>query len=379
MKAGQLTKAEVERYSRQLVLREIGSEGQSRLKASSVLIVGAGGLGIPAAVYLAAAGVGRIGIVDGDTIERSNLHRQTIYSDADVGKPKAGVARDRLLAVNPHVSVLSNEARLDSGNALSILEGYDVILDCTDNFPARYLINDACVFLHKPDVYASIFRFDGQASVFHADRGPCYRCLFPEPPPADTVQDCSEAGVLGVLPGILGSIQAAQTINLLLGKGRSLVGRLLLFDAMDMSFSELRIGKNPQCPVCGVHPAVTKLIDYEEFCGTNASPAKVAEVDALTLKRLLDAGSRIKLLDVREPHEYDLCHLPGSKLIPLEELQQRMAELDPSEEVVVYCHVGVRSAKAVQFLSSNGFRRARNLMGGIRAWADSVDPAMPVY
>ena len=375
----ELSQAEVERYSRQLVLPEIGPAGQRKLKASSVVVIGAGGLGIPALVYLAAAGVGKIGIVDCDIIERNNLHRQTMYTEADVGRAKAKVAEDRLRQVNPHVAFTSFETKLDSSGALELLAGYDVVVDCTDNFPARYLINDACVMLHKPDVYASVFRFDGQASVFHADKGPCYRCLFPEPPPSDTVQDCAEAGVLGVLPGIMGGIQAAQTINLLIGKGRSLVGRLLLFNATDMSFSELRVGKSSQCPACGPHPTVTKLYDYEEFCGTSRAPAKVAEVDATTLKRLLDSGADIQLLDVREPSEYDLCHIQGSKLIPLEELQRRAGELDPEDEIVVYCHVGVRSARAVEFLSSKGFRRARNLMGGIRAWADAVDPSMPVY
>ena len=379
MKPGELTKAEVERYSRQLVLPEIGPSGQARLKGSRVIVIGAGGLGIPASVYLAAAGVGMIGIVDGDVVEKSNLHRQVIYSEADVGRPKAEVARKRLEKVNPNVSIVPYELRLDAGNALKLLEEYDVVMDCTDNFPTRYLVNDACVMLHKPDIYASIFRFDGQASVFHADKGPCYRCLFPEPPPPDTVQDCAVAGVLGVLPGIMGSIQAAQAINLIIGHGQSLVGRLLLFNASDMNFTELRIGKNRQCPVCGIHPTVTKLIDYEEFCGTNRASPKVAEVDATTLKRLLDGGSKLKLLDVREPYEYELCHIPGSRLIPLEELEKRVGELDPADEIVVYCHVGVRSARAVEFLSSKGFRRARNLMGGIRAWADSVDPKMPVY
>ena len=379
MKAGRLTKAEVERYSRQLVLPELGPSGQGRLKGSSVAIVGAGGLGIPAALYLAAAGVGRIGVVDGDVVEKSNLHRQVIYSEADVGEAKVEVARRKLEEVNPHVSIVPHRLRLDSTNAMKLLGGYDVVLDCTDNFPARYLINDACVMLHKPDVYASIFRFDGQASVFYADRGPCYRCLFPEPPPPDTVQDCAVAGVLGVLPGIMGSIQAVQAINLILGLGHPLTGRLLLFNATDMSFNELRVGKNRQCPVCGIHPTVTKLIDYEEFCGTNRSAPRVAEVDATTLKRLLDSRADIKLLDVREPFEYELCHIPGSRLIPLGELGKRLGELDPADEIVVYCQVGARSARAVEFLSSKGFRKARNLMGGIRAWADTVDPEMPVY
>lgn len=379
LEKGRLSQSEVERYSRQLVLPEIGPAGQQKLKASSALVVGAGGLGIPASLYLAAAGVGRIGIVDNDVVERSNLHRQTIYSEADVGKAKAEIAGERLRQVNPHVAVVPHGVRLDSSNAMRLLEGYDVVLDCTDNFPSRYLINDACVMLHKPDVYASIFRFDGQASVFHADQGPCYRCLFPQPPPPDTVQDCAEAGVLGVLPGIMGGIQAAQTINLLVGNGRSLVGRLMLFNASDMSFTELRVGKNAQCPACGIHPSVTKLIDYEEFCGTSRVSANVAEVDAVTLKRLIDSGSGLQLLDVREPYEYELCHIPGAKLVPLDELQRRIGELSRSGETVVYCHVGVKSARAVELLSSMGFKKVRNLMGGIRAWADSVDPSMPLY
>lgn len=375
----EFSQAEMERYSRQLLLPEVGPAGQQELKDSSVIVIGAGGLGVPASVYLAAAGVGRIGIVDGDLVERSNLHRQVIFSEGDVGKAKARVAEERLRQVNPHVAISALESRLDSSNALGLLEGYDVVVDCTDNFPARYLINDACVMLHKPDVYASIFKFDGQVSVFNADKGPCYRCLFPEPPPPDTVQDCAETGVLGALPGVMGSIQAAQTINLLIGNGQSLVGRLLLFNATDMSFNELRVGKNRECPVCGIHPTVTKLIDYEEFCGTNKSPARVAEVDATTLKRLLAGGSGIQLVDIREPSEHEFCHIPGSKLIPFGDLQQRAGELDPSREVVLYCHVGVKSARAVEILSSKGFGRARSLMGGIRAWADSVDPTMPVY
>lgn len=374
-----LNQKEVERYSRQLVLPAIGPGGQQRLKDSSVMVIGVGGLGVPASVYLAAAGVGKIGIVDGDSVERSNLQRQTIYSEDDIGKAKAKVAAARLHQVNPHVVVAPYEGRLDSSNALRLLGGYDVVVDCTDNFPSRYLINDACVMLHKPDVYASIFRFDGQASVFHAEKGPCYRCLFPEPPPPDTVRDCAEAGVLGALPGIMGGIQAAQAINIIIGNGQPLVGRLLLFNAAEMTFTELKVGKSPRCPVCGAHPTVTGLIDYEEFCGTDRAPPGVAGVDATTLKRLLDAGSKVLLLDVRERFEYELCHLPGSKLIPLEELQQRVGELDPSDEIVVYCHVGVKSARAVELLSSRGFRRTRNLVGGIRAWADAVDPAMPVY
>ena len=378
LKPTELTRAEVERYSRQLVLPEIGPEGQRKLKDSSVMIIGAGGLGIPASVYLTAAGVGRIGIVDDDVVEKSNLHRQTIYSEEDVGRSKASAIRERLRQVNPNVTVESHEARLDSSNALELLERYDVVVDCTDNFPARYLVNDACVLLNKPDVYASIFRFDGQVSVFHAQKGPCYRCLFPEPPPPDTVQDCAVAGVLGVLPGIMGGIQAAQTINILVGNGRSLVGRLLLFNATDMTFTELRIGKNPNCPVCGASPSITKLIDYDEFCGVRKSPASVKEVSPKQLKQLMDGGSSILLLDVREPYEYALCRIEGSKLIPLRELERRVEEIDRRSDVVVYCHVGMRSARAVELLSSKGFR-ARNLKGGIRAWAEEVDRSVPVY
>ena len=374
-----LTRAELERYSRQLVLPELGKAGQLRLKRSSVIIVGAGGLGIPSAVYLAAAGVGRIGIVDNDVVERSNLHRQTLYSEEDVGAPKARVAERKLRQVNPHISIRGHETKLDSSNALRVLEEYDVVVDCTDNFPARYLINDACVLLGKPDIYASIFRFDGQASVFDSRKGPCYRCLFPEPPPPDTVQDCAVAGVLGVLPGIMGSIQAAQTINLVAGNGNSLVGRLLLFNATDMAFSEVRIGKNPDCPVCGRRPTITKLIDYEEFCRGGMVKKPVEEVTVKALKGRLDAGSRIVLLDVREPFEYALCHIEGSLLVPLGELERRVGELGPDDETVVYCHTGVRSARAVDFLKSKGFKKALNLKGGIEAWATEIDSDMVRY
>jgi sulfur-carrier protein adenylyltransferase/sulfurtransferase len=378
-KAEELTRAEIERYSRQLVLPELGEAGQQRLKGSSVIVVGAGGLGIPASVYLAAAGVGRIGIVDDDVVEKSNLHRQTMYSEEDVGMAKAHVAERELHEVNPHVSISAHQARLDSSNALQILKEYDVIVDCTDNFPARYLINDACVLLGKPDVYASIFRFDGQASVFDARKGPCYRCLFPEPPPPDTVQDCAVAGVLGVLPGIMGSIQAAQTINLLVGNGKPLVGRLLLFNASDMAFSEVRIGKNPDCPVCGKDPTVTKLIDYEEFCRGGRVETPVEEITPKALKNRLDAGSKIVLLDVREPFEYALCHIEGTTLIPMGELERKAGKLGVDKEVVVYCHTGVRSARAVNFLKSRGFKKAVNLKGGIDAWAEQIDHEMVRY
>jgi len=373
-----LSQAEVERYSRQLVLPEFGSRGQQKLKGSSVIIIGAGGLGIPASVYLAAAGVGRVGIVDEDVVEKSNLHRQTIYTEEDVGRPKVRVAADRLRGVNPHVVVEPHEARLSSANAMKILKGYDVVVDCTDNFPARYLINDACVLLGRPDVYASIFRFDGQASVFHAQKGPCYRCLFPEPPPPESVQDCAVAGVLGVLPGIMGSIQAVEALKLVLGQGEPLLGRLLLFNATDMSFNELRFKKNQGCPACGRNPTIKSLIDYEAFCGLKAPPV-VKGITPLELKRMIDEDEEITILDVREPFEYDLCRIDGSKLIPLGELRRRIGELDKSADTVVYCHVGVRSARAVELLSSEGFSRVRNLEGGIRGWAEEVDERMPVY
>jgi sulfur-carrier protein adenylyltransferase/sulfurtransferase len=373
-----LTQAEVERYSRQLVLPELGLQGQRRLKASSVLVVGAGGLGIPASVYLAAAGVGRIGVLDEDLVEKSNLHRQTIYTESDVGRPKAKVAGERLREVNPHIKVEPHEVRLSSANAMGILAGYDVVIDCTDNFPARYLINDACVLLGKPDVYASIFRFDGQASVFNAEKGPCYRCLFPEPPPPESVQDCAVAGVLGVLPGIMGSIQAVEALKLMLGQGEPLQGRLLLFNATDMSFNELRFKKNERCPVCGRNPTVKSLVDYEAFCGLRAAPV-VREISPLDLKRLMTRNEGITILDVREPFENQLCRIEGSKLIPLGELRRRAGELDRAADIIVYCHVGVRSARATELLSSLGFAKVRNLKGGIRAWSMDVDPKVPIY
>ena len=377
-RVGELSKAEVERYSRQMVLPEVGPKGQHKLKASSVVIVGAGGLGIPASVYLAAAGVGRLGIVDDDRVEKSNLHRQTIYSEEDVGAQKAVVAAQKLRQVNPHVHVEPHNVKLDSSNAMEILGSYDVVVDCTDNFPARYLINDACVMLGKPDVYASIFRFDGQVSVFDAKEGPCYRCLFPEPPPADSVQDCAVAGVMGVLPGIMGSLQAVQVMNLLLGSGQALTGRLVLFNGTDMTFNELRIRKSRDCPVCGASPTITKLIDYEEFCGTKKAIPVVKEVTPTELKRVLDTGEKVVLLDVREPFENAYCRIEKSKLIPLGQLEQRVDELSKADRIVVYCHTGVRSARATEFLNSKGFR-AQNLKGGVEAWALEVDPSMPTY
>lgn len=373
------SQVEVERYSRQLVLPELGPKGQLRLKDSSALVVGAGGLGIPAMVYLAAAGVGRIGIVDDDVVEKSNLHRQTIYTESDVGEPKANVAGRKLHEVNPLISVDAHKAKLSSANAMDTLRGYDVVLDCTDNFPARYLINDACVLLGMPDVYASIFRFDGQASVFSAAKGPCYRCLFPEPPPPDMVQDCSVAGVLGVLPGVMGSIQAVEAMKLILRLGEPLLGRLLLFSATDMTFDELHFKKNPECPVCRPNPSVTKLIDYEEFCGAKREPVAADEVTVRELKRMIDGRREVVVLDVREPYENVLCKIEGSKLIPLGDLPGRADELDKGAEIVVYCHTGVRSARAVEFLSSKGFTKARNLKGGIDAWSKEIDPRVPIY
>jgi len=376
---GGLSTSELERYSRQLVLPEMGLEGQMKLRGSNVVVVGAGGLGLPASVYLAAAGVGTLKIIDHDFIEKSNLHRQILFSEADVGRSKAEVAGERLRLVNPHVKVDPLKKKLDSSNALELLGRADVVLDCTDNFPSRYLINDACLMLHKPDVYASIFRFDGQASVFDGDRGPCYRCLFPSPPPPDTVQDCAVAGVLGVLPGILGSIQAVQAMSIIGGRGNPLVGRLLLLDASDMTFNEFKIKKNPACPGCGEGGRIHRLIDYEDFCGVKKMPGTVGEITPTELKGLMEAGKQVVILDVREPFEHKLCRLEGSKLIPMGELAQRFGELDPDAETVVYCHLGNRSARAVEFLSSRGFKRALNLKGGITAWADEVDPRMPRY
>ena len=375
---GGFTKTEFERYSRQLVLPEIGPDGQRKLKNAKVVIIGAGGLGIPSSAYLAAAGVGTIGIVDHDSVERSNLHRQILYSENDLGRLKSEVAAERLHTINPNIDIEPFAVKLDSSNALELLRPFDIVLDCTDNFPSRYLINDACVLLHKPDVYASVFRFDGQATVFDADKGPCYRCLYPDPPPPDAVQDCATAGVLGVLPGILGSIQAVQAI-VIVTSGRTLTGRLLLMDASDMTFNELKIKKSPSCPACGTDKRITRLIDYEQFCGTRRGPVRSEQLSPRKLKQMIDSGKEITLLDVREPFEFSFCHLEHSTLIPLGVLPARFEELDPKSEIVVYCHTGIRSATAVEFLVSKGFIKARNLSGGIAAWAEEVDPDMPRY
>jgi sulfur-carrier protein adenylyltransferase/sulfurtransferase len=375
-----LSPNEVRRYSRHLVLPEVGPEGQLKLKQSSALVVGLGGLGVPAAVYLASAGVGKIGVVDFDPVELSNLQRQFLFSEADLGRRKVDVAEEKLAHVNPNITVVTHGVRLDSTNAMKIIGKYDVVLDATDNVPSRYLINDACVLQDKPDVYAGVIGFNGQASVFHASAGPCYRCLFSQPPPPNSVKSCEEAGVLNVMPGIMGTIQANQAIGILLGKGTQLIGRLLVFNGLDNTFDEVRFRKNSSCAVCGTSPTITKLIDYEEFCGTKQKEI-ISHVDMTPreLKASINAGRRPILLDVREPFEYALCHLESSTLIPVDQLSDRLKELDLNDEIVVYCHVGIRSAGAVSLLRKNGFTNVKNLTGGIDAWAVQVDPEMPRY
>ena len=378
-----LSKEEVQRYSRHLIMPEVGLEGQLKLKRARVLAIGTGGLGAPLGLYLAAAGVGHLGLVDFDVVDNSNLQRQVTFTTADVGKPKSEAAKARLQALNPMIDIVSYETRLTSDNALDLFRDYDIIVDGTDNFPTRFLVNDACVLLGKPNVYGSIFRFEGQATVFGYPGGPCYRCLYPEPPPPGLVPSCAEGGVLGVLPGIVGSIQAMETIKLILGAGDPLVGRLLLFDALAMRFRELKLKKNPECPVCGEHPTLKKLIDYEEFCGIRGEEAPamtdgISEITATDLKKRLDRGDKLFILDVREPHEYQICNLNG-KLIPLGELPRRVNELDSSVEMVVHCRSGKRSADAIHFLQTAGFKKLWNLKGGVLAWADEVDPRMPKY
>src|SRR5579884_213544 len=377
-----LNNDEVLRYSRHLIMPEVGMEGQLKLKAARVLCIGAGGLGSPLALYLAAAGVGTIGIVDFDVVDYTNLQRQIIHSTADVGRKKLESAAEKLKAINPFLDIRPFETRLDSGNALELFRKFDMVVDGTDNFPTRYLVNDACVLTGKPNVYGSIFRFEGQASVFATKQGPCYRCLYPEPPPPGLVPSCAEGGVLGILPGLVGIIQATEAIKLILGKGDPLIGRLLLIDALGMKFRELKLRKNPDCPACGKNPTITKLIDYEQFCGIRGeeAPAEVTtdEIQVEELKQRLDRGDDIYILDVREPHEYDICNL-GGHLIPLGELPNRVNELDTSKEIVAHCRSGMRSAKAVNFLRQAGFKKVHNLAGGILAWADRVDPSMPKY
>ncbi len=377
-----LSNEEVLRYSRHLIMPEVGMEGQEKLKAARVLCIGTGGLGSPLALYLAAAGVGTLGLVDFDVVDFSNLQRQVIHFTTDVGRPKLKSAAEKIAAINPFVNVKTFETRLTSENALKIFEGFDIIVDGTDNFPTRFLVNDACVFTGKPNVYGSIFRFEGQASVFAAKDGPCYRCLYPEPPPPGLVPSCAEGGVLGILPGLVGLIQATEAIKLILGQGQPLIGRLLLVDALGMKFRELKLRKNPDCVVCGRNPSVTKLIDYEEFCGLRGQEKTVStnsfEISVEELKRRLDAKEDVFILDVREPHEYQICNLSGH-LIPLNDLPKRINELDPDQEMVVHCKMGGRSAKAVEFLHKSGFTKAKNLTGGILAWSEKIDPKVPKY
>jgi len=375
-----LSHEEILRYSRHLILPDVGVEGQKKLKAARVLLVGAGGLGSPAALYLAAAGVGTLGLVDFDVVDKTNLQRQILHGTSAVGTPKLESARARIQDLNPNVQVETFETRLTSQNALDIIREFDVVADGTDNFPTRYLVNDACVLLGKPNVYGSIFRFEGQASVFYAKEGPCYRCLYAEPPPAGLVPSCAEGGVLGVLPGIIGSIQAMETIKLIVGAGEPLIGRLLLFDALKLQFRELKLEKDPDCPVCGRNPTVTQLIDYEAFCGIGAEPVyDGADVTADEVKGELDAGKELVLLDVRDPHEYEITHIDGAKFIPLGELPARLDELDDHADVVTYCHHGARSLKALEILKAAGFAKVRSLRGGIDAWAVNVEREMPRY
>jgi molybdopterin/thiamine biosynthesis adenylyltransferase/rhodanese-related sulfurtransferase len=376
-----LSKEEILRYSRHLIMPEVGLAGQQKLKASSVLIIGAGGLGSPVGMYLAAAGVGTIGIVDFDSVDVTNLQRQVLHSTDDIGRSKLESAQKRLLGINPHITLRTYQERLTSNNALDILANFDVIVDGTDNFPTRYLVNDACVLLKKPNVYGSIFRFDGQVSVFDAKRGPCYRCLYPDPPPAELVPSCAEGGVFGVLPGIIGTLQALEVLKLLLNQGEPLIGRLVIFDALKLLFRELRLKKNPACPACGEHPTVTSLIDYEEFCGVKQAEAAVEHDSYVTpqeLKSLLATNTNIFVLDVREPHEYEICNIGGT-LIPLNDLASRVNELDSAREIVVLCKTGRRSEQAMKFLHQVGFKNVKNLLGGIDAWIEQVDPTLNHY
>jgi adenylyltransferase/sulfurtransferase len=385
----ELNNDEIARYSRHLILPEVGLEGQKKLKAAKVLCVGTGGLGSPLTLYLAAAGVGTIGLVDYDVVDRSNLQRQIIHSTKDVDRPKIDSAAEKLLALNPHLNIVKHETMLTSANAMEIIAGYDLVADGTDNFPTRYLVNDACVLSGKPNIYGSIFRFEGQASVFATEDGPCYRCLYPEPPPPGLVPSCAEGGVLGILPGLVGVIQATETIKMILGIGEPLIGRLLLVDALGMKFRTLKLRRNPECPVCGEHPTVTKLIDYEHFCGivpvspeTLNAPVKdgIPQITPRELKRKMDEGTNIFLLDVREPYEYKISQM-GGVLIPMGEVEERMIELisHKNEEVVVQCRSGQRSQTVAVQLQRAGFKNVSNLAGGINAWAKEVDPSLPTY
>src|ERR1022692_2126314 len=380
-----LTKDEILRYSRHLIMPEVGTEGQLKLKAAKVLLVGTGGLGAPLGLYLAAAGVGRIGLVDFDVVDFTNLQRQVIHGTSDVGRKKLDSAAARMREINPFVRIDKHEVALSSENALGILRDYDIIVDGTDNFPTRYLVNDACVLLGKPNVYGSIFRCEGQATVFAYAGGPCYRCLYPEPPPPGLVPSCAEGGVLGILPGTIGLIQATETVKLILGIGEPLVGRLLLYDALGMHFRELKLRKNPECPICGDHPTITALIDYHQFCGvpqqTPKQESKLTddEIEVTEVKEKLDRGDNFVLIDVREPHEYQICNIPAAKLIPLGEVGKRLGDLDPEADIVIHCKSGMRSARACGILKAAGFKHVRNMKGGILAWSDRVDPSVPKY
>lgn len=378
-----LSNEEIARYSRHLILPEVGMEGQLKLKRAKVALIGAGGLGAPLGLYLAAAGIGRLGLVDFDVVDASNLQRQVIHGTSDLGRKKLDSAADRIRDINPNVQVDKFDTGLTSENALDILKDYDIVVDGTDNFPTRYLVNDACVLLKKPNVYGSIFRFEGQATLFAYQDGPCYRCLYPEPPPPGLVPSCAEGGVLGILPGAIGIIQATEAVKLILGIGETLKGRLLLYDALHMRFRELKLRRDRNCPACGDHPTITKLIDYQEFCGVrplNSQPAPLSDaIDVTEVKQKLDRGDDFTLVDVREPYEYQIARIPGAQLIPLGDLPKRLNELNQDADIVMHCRSGQRSQKAVDLLKQSGFKRVRNMTGGILAWSEKVDPTVPKY
>jgi adenylyltransferase/sulfurtransferase len=376
-----LSRDELVRFSRHLTLDEVGLDGQRRLKAARVLCVGAGGLGSPASLYLAAAGIGTLGLVDFDAVDVTNLQRQVLYSTADVGRPKLEAAAARLRGLNPHLTVEEHRVTLDASNAKALVAAYDVVLDGTDNFTARYLVNDACVMTQTPNAYGSIFRFEGQASVFAAENGPCYRCLHPEPPPPGLVPSCAEAGVLGVLPGIIGMIQATEAIKLILGIGEPLIGRFVIYDALRMRFRELKLPKDPECAVCGAHPTITELVEYEGYCSTSPLKGLTTSMDITVkeLKERMDRGEAPMVIDVREPHEHAICNIPGATLIPQGQLPEKLASLDPAQEIVVHCKSGGRSSRAVEMMKARGFTNARNLTGGVIAWVNEIDPTQPKY
>ncbi len=383
-KTAKLSNDEILRYSRHLIMPEVGMEGQLKLKQAKVLLIGAGGLGAPLGLYLAAAGVGKLGLVDFDVVDFTNLQRQIIHSTETVGQPKLQSARDRLSGLNPHIEIETYETALSSQNALDLFRDYDIVADGTDNFPTRYLVNDACVLLGKPNVYGSIFRFEGQASVFATKEGPCYRCLYPEPPPPGLVPSCAEGGVLGILPGLIGVVQATEVVKLIMGSGNSLAGRLLLYDALAMKFRELKLRKDPECPICGPNRTIHELIDYNQFCGITPEPPPPPgltefELNPEDVKKKIDRKDDFFLLDVREPHEVQICTIPGSHLIPLGQVTARVNELNSADEIVVYCRSGKRSGQAVEFLKKAGFRKVKNMRGGILAWSDEVDPSVPKY